>query len=168
MRLKLLVLDALLVGLLVIVKEALAFLPNIEVVMLILMILALLLPLRDSLLIAFGYATLENLLYGINIFALSYYLVFILIVLITHFLIRRPSYLKVAFLSFFFGLFFDVVFALPLLVNGLSVTIAYLLNGILFSLVHAVSNFILALFLYDGIYQIVAALLEYHGFNDVK
>ena len=168
MRLKLLVLDAFLAASLVVLKEVLAFLPNVELVTLFLIIFALNLPLKDSLLIAFIYATLEGLLYGFNIFSLSYYLVFILIVFLTPLFIKEASYLKIAVLSFFYGLFFDVIFALPLVVNGLRMVFAYLLNGLLFSLVHAVMNFILALFLYERIDQIFKTCLERYGFNGLK
>ena len=168
MRLRFLVLDAIFLTLIIALKEALAFLPNVEVVTLIFMVVALLFPLRDSFLIAFSYATIEGLLYGFSIFSVSYYLVFILIVLITHFFLKKPTYLKAALFSFFYGLFFDVIFALPLLASGIKATIAYLLNGLLFSLAHAVFNFIIALFLFEGLYKLLKTLLERYGQYGVK
>ena len=82
--LKNLVLDALLAAILLVGKEILAFLPNFEIVTLVLMVITLSLNLKDSLLIGFGFATVENLLYGIGLYTFSYYLAWFLIIIITY------------------------------------------------------------------------------------
>ncbi len=143
------VLDALLTAILLVGKEILAFLPNFEIVTLVLMVITLSLNLKDSLLIGFSFATVENLLYGIGLYTFSYYLVWFLIIIITYGLkdFLKNEY-RAAFLSLLFGLLFDLPFSLPYFLMGMEVGTAYLLNGLFFSIVHAICNFLLALFLF--------------------
>ena len=143
------VLDALLTAILLVGKEILAFLPNFEIVTLVLMVITLSLNLKDSLLIGFSFATVENLLYGIGLYTFSYYLAWFLIIIITYGLkdFLKNEY-RAAFLSLLFGLLFDLSFSLPYFLMGMEVGTAYLLNGLFFSIVHAIGNFLLALFLF--------------------
>ena len=143
------VLDALLTAILLVGKEILAFLPNFEIVTLVLMVITLSLNLKDSLLIGFSFATVENLLYGIGLYTFSYYLAWFLIIIITYGLkdFLKNEY-RAAFLSLLFGLLFDLPFSLPYFLMGMEVGTAYLLNGLFFSIVHAIGNFLLALFLF--------------------
>lgn len=67
------VLCAMLACLLVISKEILAFLPNIELVSFFIIIYALFLPWRMMLMIVFLFSTLQMLLYGIGMWTPMYY-----------------------------------------------------------------------------------------------
>ena len=69
--------------LLVISKEILAFLPNIELVSFFIIIYALFLPWRMMLMIVFLFSTLQMLLYGIGMWTPMYYIVFSGLALLT-------------------------------------------------------------------------------------
>lgn len=152
MKIKNLVADALLAAVIIVLKEALAFLPNIEVVTLLLMIIAMTFDISDGLLIAVVYVIAETIIYGFGIHTVPYILIWLLIVWITWKLRKKiNSYLKAAFLSMIFGLLFDLPFSIPFFMLGINAGVAYLLNGVVFSLVHALGNFILMVLLYDAL-----------------
>lgn len=156
-----LVLDALLIAITIAFKEVLSFLPNIEVVTLFLMIFTLNLSLKDSILIALGYSLVESLLYGINIYIISYFMVWLIIVFVTYLLRNKlNSYFKVAILSFLYGLLFDIPFSLPFFMASFKAGISYLLQGVIFSIVHALGNFIVAVILFDQLNHIFKTLLK--------
>lgn len=145
-----LVLDALLVALLIVCKEALAFIANVEIVTLLLIIFAIHLSLRDLGLIAVVFATVENLMYGFNIYSISYYMVWLIIVFVTYSIKNNLSNeYRVAFLALLFGLFFDFPFSIPYFLLDINSGIAYLMAGLVFSLVHGIANFIIALLLFN-------------------
>ena len=158
---KKIVLDSLLVALLLAGKEIMAFLPNIEIVTLFLIIFSISMDLKDALLIAICFATIENLLYGFGLYSISYYFVWLFIVFISYLL---KNYLddeyKAAFLALAFGLLFDLPFSIPFFTLGFNTGIAYLMNGLLFSLVHAVGNFIICLLLFKPLLKAFKRLLK--------
>ena len=153
-KVKSIVIDALLIAILIVLKEALSFIPNIEVVTLLLIIFSMTMKLEDLSIIVFSFATIQNLLYGFNIYSVSYYFAWFIIVFVTYYLknILTDEY-RVAFISLIFGLLFDIPFSIPYFLSGFSAGIAYLLSGLVFSLVHGIGNFIIALILYRPLYK---------------
>lgn len=150
MKIKNLVIDALLAATIIVLKEALTFLPNIEVVTLLIMIITMTFNLSDALLVTSVYVITETILYGLGIHTIPYVFVWFLIVFITYALRKSiGNYLKAAVLSFVFGLLFDLLFSIPFFMLSVNTGISYLLNGVVFSAVHALGNFILMVLLYD-------------------
>ena len=145
MKIRNLVIDALLAATIIVLKEALTFLPNIEVVTLLIMIITMTFNLSDALLITLVYVITETILYGFGI-----HFVWFLIVFITYVLRKSiNNYIKASILSFMFGLLFDLPFSIPFFILSVNTGISYLLNGAVFSVVHALGNFILMVLLYD-------------------
>lgn len=147
-----LVYDSILVSILVVIKEALSFIPNVELVTLLFMVYALNMRIFDLLLISFVFSLIENILYGFNIYSLCYFVVWGIIVCVSYlFRYKLTDEYKVATLSLTFGLLFDIPFSIPYFLLGINVGISYLLSGLLFTLVHGISNFIVALLLFKPI-----------------
>ena len=150
MKIRNLVIDALLAATIIVLKEALTFLPNIEVVTLLIMIITMTFNLSDALLITLVYVITETILYGFGIHTIPYIFVWFLIVFITYVLRKSiNNYIKASILSFMFGLLFDLPFSIPFFILSVNTGISYLLNGAVCSVVHALGNFILMVLLYD-------------------
>ena len=152
MHVKELVLDALLSAILVVSKEVLSFLPNIEIVTCLLMVYTSVFSLKDSLWISFLFCLVQTLLYGIGTWTPVYFVIWPLFCCL--FSLSKPILEKkvdyVALFGDLFGLLFGSFFAVPYLwIGGFQGFIAYLLNGLVFDCIHAVSNYILILLLYE-------------------
>ncbi len=154
------VLCAMLACLLVISKEILAFLPNIELVSFFIIIYALFLPWRMMLMIVFLFSTLQMLLYGIGMWTPMYYIVFSGLALLTICLrFWLTNEYRLALFSSMFGLVFGFLFALPYFLLSWHLGWAYFLNGLLFDVVHAVGNYILMLVLANPVKRTLGMLV---------
>ncbi len=154
------VLCAMLACLLVISKEILAFLPNIELVSFFIIIYALFLPWRMMLMIVFLFSTLQMLLYGIGMWTPMYYIVFSGLALLTIWLrFWLTNEYRLALFSGMFGLVFGFLFALPYFLLSWHLGWAYFLNGLLFDVVHAVGNYILMLVLANPVKRTLGMLV---------
>ena len=147
-RLRALCLMALMGVVLAASKEALAFLPNFELVSLLTVLFTL----------AFGryvagalgvFLLLEGLLYGFGLWLAMYLYIWPLLALLTWLCRRLDKAWQWALFSGGFGLCFGSLCALAYLpFGGPSVAIAWAVAGLPFDLLHAGGNFLLALVLY--------------------
>ena len=148
-------LAALLLG----VQTALAFLPNIELGSLLVMLFALALPLRQVLPILYAFAALEGLVYGFGMWWVSYLYVWPLLALCARALRGCRSALPFALLSGGFGLLFGALCAIPYAVaGGFAAGFAYWISGIPFDLAHCAGNFVAALALFSPLRRVLARL----------
>lgn len=143
------VLIALLSAILVISKELLAFLPNIELVTFLLIMYSKHFKLENSLMIANVFCLLQMVLYGIGEWTPIYFFVWNGLVFISyHFKrLKRDSY---ALLAACFGLTFGFFFALPYLFFSLESMLAYWIKGLFFDLIHGIGNYLMVMILYDA------------------
>lgn len=151
----------LLAAILNVAQVTLAFLPNIEIVTLLIIIFALNYKLSDTILIVVVFSTIQWLIYGFHTWAIMYYVIFSLYAIIVYTLKKHINdCYKCALLSAFFGLIFGSLHAIPyLFLGGINSMIAYIINGLLFDLVHSYGNYVAALILFNPINAIIKKTL---------
>lgn len=142
-----LVLFALLAALTFGLQVAMAQLPNIEPVSLLLMVFTRVFGLK-ALLIAYVFVLLEVLLYGISLWTINYLYIWAILCLAVYALRRVNQPLLWAAISGMYGLLFGALCAIPyLFIGGPGLATSYFVSGIPFDLLHCAGNFVLALLL---------------------
>ena len=142
------VLCALLAALMAVLQTAMSFLPNIEPVSLLVMVYALAFG-RDVFYIIFTFVLLEGLIFGFQLWWVSYLYIWPLWAAAVLLLGRgrdRPPLMWAA-ASGAFGLSFGALCALPYLAGGPWAAFSYWAAGIPFDLLHCGGNFVLTLLL---------------------
>jgi len=147
-----LVLIALLSALLLVAQVGLAFLPNIEVVSLLVILYTLFFK-KKTLYIIYIFALLEGLIYGFGIWWLMYLYVWTILWGITVLLKNEKSPVIWAFISGFFGLFFGTLCSVPYFITGgVSMGISWIIAGLQMDIIHGISNFVVTLLLFQPLY----------------
>lgn len=137
-------------------QVALAALPNIELVSLLVMVYAKVFRFK-SLHIIYIFAILEGVFYGFHIWWISYLYIWTILALITIAMSNVKSPVIWAVISGIFGLMFGMMCAVPyLFIGGFATAAAYWVAGIPFDLIHCVSNFILCLILWVPLIKITS------------
>lgn len=147
-------------------QVALAALPNVEVVSLLVILYALALG-RQVFLVVYAFVLLEGCLYGFGLWWVSYLYVWTLLAGLALALRRRdlPA-LFWAIVSGFFGLAFGALCALPYLVaGGPAAALSYWLAGLGFDLIHCAGNFFLCLLLFRPLHRLLETLLRRYGWK---
>ena len=153
-----LVLFALLVAILVGLQVAMAALPNIEAVSLLIMVYTVVFGGGVAYIIAV-FVLVEMLIWGINTWVLSYLYVWGVLALLAWFLRGMKSRVGWAILSGAFGLAFGALCALVYLpVGGLPMFLSTWVVGIPFDLIHCGGNFVIALLLFQPCRELLTAL----------
>lgn len=155
MKAKELVLFGMISAILVTVQVSLSFLPNIELVSLIIILCTLIYGWK-TLYIIFSFTLIEGLIYGISDWWLSYLYVWpVLLILVMLFRKNRSPYFW-AILSGLFGLSFGALCSLfYLFIGGFPMVMAKWISGIPFDLIHGVGNFVTAFFLFRPLYYLL-------------
>ncbi len=151
-------LSAMLSALLVVLQMAMAFLPNIEPVSLLVLVYALVLR-RKVFYILFPFAVLEGLIFGFGLWWVSYLYVWPLWAWIVLRLDPHSGSWTWAVASGAFGLSFGALCALPYLAGGPWAAVSYWLAGIPFDLLHCLGNFCLALVLAEPLRKLLDRLV---------
>lgn len=147
-----LVLIALLSALLLVAQVGLAFLPNIEVVSLLIILYTLFFK-KKTLYIIYIFALLEGLIYGFGIWWIMYLYVWTILWGITLLFKEEKSPVVWAFISGFFGLFFGTLCSVPYFIaGGVSMGLSWIASGLLMDIIHGVGNFIVALLLFGPLH----------------
>lgn len=153
------VLCAMLAAIMTALQAAMAALPNIEPVSLLVLVYALVFG-RDVFYIIYTFVLLEGLLYGFHLWWVTYLYIWTLwalaVLLISRGRERGPLLWAVA--SGAFGLSFGALCALPYLAGGLWAAFAYWTSGIPFDLLHCAGNFCLTLALERPLYTLLTKL----------
>lgn len=161
-----LVVISLLSALLLVVQIALAVVPNVELVSLLILIYTLLLPLPTTLGIVGIFVTLEFIVWGFGDWVIGYYWIWPVWVLLVYFTkwINKDDPHRWALLGAFWGILFGILFSLHHgILYGMTYSYAYWIRGISFDIIHAISNYILMLLSYRVIFNILKKLLERLG-----
>lgn len=149
---------AILAALLFVVQVGLGFLPNIELVSLLIIIYTLVWG-RQTLYIIYVFAVLEGLFYGFGIWWINYLYVWTILYLVVSILIKNKSLIMWAIISGSFGLSFGLLCAIPYTVaGGLGAGIAWWAAGIPYDIVHGIGNFLAVLLLFRPVYYILDKL----------
>ena len=155
------VLCALLAAMMTVLQMAMAPLPNIEPVSLLVLVCALVFG-RDVFYIIFTFVLLEGLVHGFHLWWVSYLYTWPLWAAAVLLLRRggeRPALFWAAS-SGAFGLGFGALCALPYLAGGPWAALSYWAAGIPFDLLHCAGNFFLALALEKPLYLLLKGLKE--------
>lgn len=151
---------SLLSAFLVIAQVSLSFIPNVELVTVLLMAYTLVFGLKESLIISIIFSTLQWMIYGVHTWVILYYLIWpLLVVLTSSFHKHKPSYSLFALFAAAFGFFFGIADAL---INGVFFGVAAIfttwIRGLTFDIIHAFSNYLTVLLLLEPIENILRNL----------
>ena len=152
MNTKDIVLIGLLAALLKSAQAILSFLPNIEIVSLLILIFAIRLGAKKTVYITVLFSTLNILIWGFNLATIGYFFVwsgYAVVCALLKNLLKND--MNVAIFLGIYGFIFGALFALIYLPIGYSYAISYWINGLIFDLVHGVSNFIVGLWAFSPV-----------------
>ena len=129
-------------------KVAMAALPNIEPVSLMVMLFAVVFGWK-GLYPVYLYVLLEVLLYGINLWNINYLYVWLLLFLGAYAMRRLKNPLWFALLGGLFGMAFGLLCSpVYMAIGGFSYGIRWWLSGVAFDIPHAIGNFVIAALLF--------------------
>lgn len=157
MKVRDLVLIAILSATLTASKMALSFVPNVEIVTLLFIIYTVVFGFKRAILVSIIFSTTEIFVWGFNTWLIGYYLIWPILVIITSVISYKTQNEYIyAVLAGIFGLSFGLFFALTESVfYGVGYGITYWIRGLLFDIIHGFSNFILVLILFKPIKNII-------------
>ena len=133
-------------------QVAISFLPNIELVSLLLIVYSFKLGKKDMLLTILLFSLLEGIVWGFGDWVIGYMwiwpVLYILTIIFKPILKSNSSYW--AILSAIWGFLFGILFAIQhAIMYGINMGYAYWLNGLLFDVIHAVGNYIVTILLFE-------------------
>lgn len=153
---------AFLSALLIVSKEVLSFLPNIEIVTLLLMVYTYTLGLKDSLSVSFIFTLIQSILYPPHMWVFTYLIIWPLLILITSFAKKKNvSTLTLAVLSGLFGLsfgFINTLVSIPYF--GINTFYSIWMMGLPWDLVHGVSNYFIVLLLFEPLLKSFSKVIK--------
>ena len=146
-----LVLIAFLSALLVVSKEALSVIPNVEVVTLLLLVYTKLLGFKTSIYITIIFTTIQAIIYPPGLWIITYYIIWPILVLVATLLFKfNVNSGVIAIWAAVFGLGFGAVDSFLLsFVYGFQAFIPIWVRGLPWDLVHGFSNYLTVLILYE-------------------
>ena len=155
MKIKDITLIGIMSAVLIAVQVTLSFLPNIELVSLLIIVYTLVFG-RKALYIIYVFVAVEGVIYGIGLWWINYLYVWTILFIIVMLLRKQHSPYFWACISGFYGLTFGALCAIPnLFLSGIGSAISYWIAGIPYDILHAVGNFAVALLLFYPLYQVM-------------
>ena len=152
---------AFLAAILFVVQVMLGFLPNIELVSL-LVILYTLEFRKKTLWVIYVFAVLEGLVYGFGVWWWMYLYVWTILYFIAGLFRKNNSTLLWALISGIYGLCFGFLCSFPyLIMGGPGAMLSFFISGIPFDLLHGAGNFVVMLVFYKPVRQILARIAGY-------
>lgn len=143
-------------------KVALMALPNVEPVSLLVMLFAVVFG-RKCLYPIYIYVLLEMLLHGLHLWVFNYLYIWTLLAGAAWLMREMRQPLGWALLSGVFGLLFGVLCApVYLVVGGPMYAVSWWVSGIPFDMIHALSNFVIALVLFVPLRTLLERLYQSH------
>lgn len=136
-------------------KNALAFIPNVELVSLLVILFTLYFG-KKILFVIPAFILLEGCIYGFGLWWIMYLYVWPLLALITYIMRKQDSVWVWAIISGSFGLAFGALCSIPYIVlSGPKAAFAWWVSGIPFDILHCVSNFVLCLVLFKPLSKVM-------------
>ena len=149
----------LMTAILLVAQVGMSFLPNIELVSLLVIVYTLVFR-KKVLFIIYTFVLLEGLIYGFGTWWISYLYVWTVLAGITWLLRDMESPLGWAIVNAAFGLLFGALTAIVnLFISGIGGMISYWVAGIPFDLLHCAGNFATALVLFKPLTLLLRRLL---------
>ncbi|MDR0292949.1 MAG: hypothetical protein LBH95_02210 [Oscillospiraceae bacterium] len=138
----------------------LPFLPNVELVSLLIMLYTLVFR-RKVLYIIYLFTLLEGVIYGFHMWWVTYLYIWTVLAALTWLCRAIESPWLMAALSGVFGLFFGALDAIPyLFIGGVPMAVSRWLSGIPFDLIHCAGNFVLCLVLWKPLKKALGFCME--------
>lgn len=136
-------------------KQAIAFLPNIEIVSLLIILYTLFFG-KKTIFAILTFILIEGCLYGFGIWWIMYCYSWPLLSFLTGLLKKHDSPIVYAMLSGIFGLFFGALCAIPyLFAGGWKTAFTWWVAGIPYDILHCIGNFVLCLILFKPLHHIL-------------
>ena len=149
---------ALLGAILHVSQVAMAFLPNIEPVSILVLVYTLTFG-RRALTAIYAYVLLQGVTYGFGLWWFMYLYVWAVLYLVVRLLIKNDSVLVWAVVNALFGLAFGALCSLPyLLAGGIGTALAWWTSGLMFDILHCAGNFAMTLALYRPLMKVLKYL----------
>lgn len=157
MRTKKIILISLLSSILIVGQVTLSFIPNVELVTLLLFIYTKQFGFKFSILVSIIFTTVMGIIWGFGTWVIMYYWIWPTLILLMALALKKlKSTDQYAFLLGSLALVFGALFALePLLLRSPELAVIYFIKGIPFYIVHICSNYIVTLTLFEPINRIV-------------
>jgi len=153
-----LVVIAMMSAILFVVQVALSFIPNIELVTLLIIIYTLVIG-RKTLFAIYVFALLEGLFYGFGIWWIMYLYVWTILYFVVRAFKTQKGVLGWSLIGGFFGLLFGTLCSIPyFFIGGIGAGIAWWVAGLPYDILHGIGNFVVILCLFKPIYSVVTKL----------
>lgn len=155
MKTKDIVLIGFLSAILFVTQVSLAFLPNIEIVSL--LVISYTIVFRKKVFyVIYIFAILEGVFYGFGTWWIMYLYVWTVLALITLVLKNNKSHIFWCLVSALYGLSFGALCAIPyFFIGGWTMGVSFWISGIPFDIIHCIGNFAVALVLFKPIVNIL-------------
>lgn len=149
---------AMMSAILFVAQVALSFVPNIELVTLLIMVYTLVLG-RKTLFAIYIFAILEGLFYGFGIWWIMYLYVWTILYLVVRVFQKQENLLVWSTIGGFFGLLFGTFCSIPYFITGgIGAGVAWWVAGLPYDILHGVGNFVVILVLFKPIHSVVKKL----------
>ncbi len=160
MRIKDIALIGIMSAILVAVQVALGFLPNIELVSLLIIVYTLVFG-RKALYIIYVFVAIEGMIYGVGLWWINYLYIWTILFVIVM-LLRKQHYTYIwAIVSGFYGLLFGALCAIPnIFISGFGSAVSYWIAGIPYDILHAAGNFVVCLLLFRPLYYVLDGIYK--------
>lgn len=152
-------------SILIISKEALSVLPNVEVVTLLLLAYTYVLDTKITLYITIIFTIVQALIYPPHMWIITYLIIWPLLVLGAHILKKQnASIVIIAIYAAIFGLSFGLVDSLVnIILFGPNIFFPMWIRGIPFDIIHAVSNYLTVIILFKPLYSNLNKIINQKG-----
>lgn len=151
---------AIFAALLIAVQVGLAFLPNVELVSILIIVFTIILRKKVFYVIAV-FVLAEGLIYGFGTWWFCYLYVWLILAAVAYIFAKRREPLFWALISGAFGLLFGTLCSFVyLFILGAAGMLAWIVNGLIFDVIHGVSNFVIALILFKPLISVSELLMK--------
>ena len=155
MRAKDIALIGMMSAIMIIAQVALSFLPNIEMVSLLIILYTLVFGWR-ALYIIYVFVLAEGLIYGFGLWFINYLYVWTILFVLVLLVRKLNSAFLWAVVSSLYGVSFGALCSIPYFITGgLASGFAFWVQGIPFDILHGAGNFVTILILYHPLYSLL-------------
>lgn len=155
-------LTALLSAILVAAKQLLSFLPNVELVTLLLILYSLHFS-RLTPFVIYTFVGIQCCLYGLNLWVYMYLYIWMILYFVVRLLHKVGSHLLWTIVAALYGMLFGLMCSpVYLFIGGWNMAISWFLSGITFDLIHAVSNALITAALFVPLDHLFTKLEKTH------
>lgn len=139
-------------------KYALSFIPNVEIVSLLIILYTLFFE-RKAIYAIFCFILLDGCIYGFGLWWIMYLYAWPILSLLTSWQKKNRSAIFYSLLSGTFGLCFGALCALPyLFIGGIKMALSWWIAGIPYDIIHCIGNFVLCMVLFKPLYYVLSRI----------